>query len=81
MRRTGRTPAAGDSQQVHDPNDGEPSDQEAEDVVATGEEDGGYRHLPVVKGGRILGVVSRRDFYGEEKAELEKERFLWERIG
>jgi CBS domain-containing protein len=44
-------------------------------------EDGGYRHLPVVKGGRILGVVSRRDFYGEEKAELEKERFLWERIG
>jgi CBS domain-containing protein len=44
-------------------------------------EDGGYRHLPVVKRGRILGVVSRRDFYGEEKAEVEKERSLWERIG
>ena len=44
-------------------------------------EDGGYRHLPVVQRGRILGVVSRRDFYGEEKAELEKERALWERIG
>ncbi len=44
-------------------------------------EDGGYRHLPVVRGGAILGVVSRRDFYGEEKAEVEKERHIWERIG
>lgn len=44
-------------------------------------EDGGYRHLPVVRGHKILGVVSRRDFYGEEKAEVEKERHYWERIG
>lgn len=44
-------------------------------------EDGGYRHLPIVRGGEILGVVSRRDFYGEEKAEVEKERHFWERIG
>jgi CBS domain-containing protein len=44
-------------------------------------EDGSYRHLPVVRRGRVLGVVSRRDFYGEEKAELEKERQIWERIG
>lgn len=44
-------------------------------------EDGGYRHLPVVRGDKILGVVSRRDFYGEEKAEVEKERHYWERIG
>ena len=44
-------------------------------------EDGGYRHLPVIRGGKILGVVSRRDFYGEEKAEIEKERHFWERIG
>ncbi len=44
-------------------------------------EDGGYRHLPVVRGGEIMGVVSRRDFYGEEKAEVEKERHFWERIG
>lgn len=44
-------------------------------------EDGGYRHLPVVRGSKILGVVSRRDFYGEEKAEVEKERHYWERIG
>jgi CBS domain-containing protein len=44
-------------------------------------EDGGYRHLPFVRRGRILGDVSRRDFYGEEKAELERERQIWERIG
>ncbi len=31
----------------------------------------GYRHLPVVEEGRVVGIVSRRDFYGEEKAEEE----------
>jgi len=44
-------------------------------------EDGNYRHLPVVSEGRIVGVVSRRDFYGDEKAELERERRLWEIMG
>lgn len=43
-------------------------------------QDGGYRHLPVVAGQRILGVVSRRDFYGDEKQRLEEETRLWERI-
>lgn len=28
--------------------------------------DGGFRHLPVVENGRILGVVSRNDFRGME---------------
>ena len=32
----------------------------------------GYRHLPVMDEGRIVGVVSTRDFYGEEKAEEER---------
>ena len=32
----------------------------------------GYRHLPVMDEGRIVGVVSTRDFYGEEKAEGER---------
>ena len=41
---------------------------------------GGYRHLPVVDGGRVLGVVSRRDFYGVEKSRLDDETALWERI-
>lgn len=42
--------------------------------------DGGYRHLPVVDSGRLIGVVSRRDFYGEEKARLDEETNLWERV-
>ena len=32
----------------------------------------GYRHLPVMQNGRVVGIVSSRDFYGEEKAEEEK---------
>ena len=44
-------------------------------------EDGGYRHLPVVRGGRVLGIVSRSDFPGDEKVELEVERHYWEAVG
>jgi CBS domain-containing protein len=44
-------------------------------------EDGGYRHLPVTRGGRIIGIVSRSDFPGDEKAELEIERHYWEAVG
>jgi len=44
-------------------------------------EDGCYRHLPVVENGRVVGLVSRTDFPGEEKTELEAERHCWERIG
>ena len=43
-------------------------------------QDGGYRHLPVVDEGRVLGLVSRRDFFGIEKARLDDETALWERI-
>lgn len=42
--------------------------------------DGGYRHLPVVKEGRIVGIVSRGDFQGLELDRLESETGLWERI-
>jgi len=44
-------------------------------------EDGGYRHLPVVMGRRVLGIVSRSDFPGDEKVELEVERHYWEAVG
>jgi CBS domain-containing protein len=44
-------------------------------------QDGGYRHLPIVDRGRLVGVVSRRDFHGEEKARLDEESGLWEKIG
>ena len=43
--------------------------------------DGGYRHLPIVADGEILGVVSRGDFNGLELDHLENETHLWERIG
>jgi CBS domain-containing protein len=41
---------------------------------------GGFRHIPVISGGRIVGVVSRGDFNGMEKDRLEEERELWEHI-
>lgn len=43
--------------------------------------DGGFRHLPVVADGKILGIVSRGDFKGMELDRLEEETHLWERIG
>ena len=44
-------------------------------------QDGGYRHLPVVERGKVVGVVSRRDFFGAEKARLDEETAIWEHIG
>lgn len=43
--------------------------------------DCGFRHLPVVSGGKIIGIVSRGDFKGMELDRLEGETALWERIG
>ena len=42
--------------------------------------DGGFRHVPVVDRGRLLGVVSRGDFKGAERDRLEEERELWEHM-
>lgn len=43
--------------------------------------DRGFRHLPIVKDGKIVGIVSRGDFKGMEFDRLEEETHLWERIG
>ena len=43
--------------------------------------DGGFRHMPVVSDGQILGVVSRADFTGNEVGHLDYETHLWERNG
>jgi CBS domain-containing protein len=42
--------------------------------------DGGFRHLPVVKGGAIVGIVSRGDFKGYEQDRFDEERDLWEHL-
>ncbi len=42
--------------------------------------DSGFRHVPVVHGERLLGIVSRGDFHGLETARLEAESSLWERL-
>ncbi len=42
--------------------------------------DGGYRHLPVVTDGKVVGIVSRSDFKGLELDHFEDEQSLWERI-
>ncbi|HXQ14983.1 MAG TPA: CBS domain-containing protein [Caulobacteraceae bacterium] len=42
--------------------------------------DGGFRHVPLVEGGHIRGVVSRGDFQGDEHLRLEEERELWEHM-
>ena len=42
--------------------------------------DGGFRHVPLVRNGRVLGVVSRGDFKGAEHDRHEAERDLWEHM-
>jgi CBS domain-containing protein len=42
--------------------------------------DGGFRHVPLVKHGKVMGVVSRGDFKGFEHSRHETERDLWEHI-
>jgi len=42
--------------------------------------DGGFRHLPVVDGGQVVGVVSRRDFFREDEELLDQEISLWEHM-
>ena len=43
--------------------------------------DGGFRHIPIVDGDTIAGVVSRGDFRGLEQDRLDVETGYWERIG
>lgn len=43
-------------------------------------QDGGFRHLPVIENGRIVGIISRGDFRGLEQARLDEETGIWERV-
>lgn len=42
--------------------------------------DNRLRHLPIVEGGKVIGVLSMRDFLGEELASMERERELVESL-
>lgn len=42
--------------------------------------DGGFRHLPVVDHGRVLGIVSRYDFRSEEHGRMDTETGFFEVI-
>jgi CBS domain-containing protein len=36
-------------------------------------QEGGFRHVPVVEGGRVVGMVSRSDFRGAERTRIEEQ--------
>ena len=55
------------------------SDSRAVDALHT-MSDHGFRHLPVIEQGRIVGIVSRGDFTGREIDRLDEEEHLWECI-
>jgi CBS domain-containing protein len=40
--------------------------------------DGGFRHLPVVRDGKVLGIVSRYDFRAKEYCQLDQETGFFE---
>jgi CBS domain-containing protein len=42
--------------------------------------DGGFRHVPVVHEGVVIGIVSRGDFRGLEQDRLDEETGVWERM-
>ncbi len=43
-------------------------------------QDGGFRHVPVVDRDKVVGVVAQGDFRGLEKARLDEETGLFERL-
>ena len=43
-------------------------------------QDGGFRHIPIVESGRVMGIVSRGDFRGHELDRLDEENAIWDRI-
>lgn len=43
-------------------------------------QDGGFRHVPVVQAGKVVGIASVGDFRAFEHARLDEETGYWERI-
>lgn len=80
MLAEGRDPAATTLAEVMTPcPDTIPPGQTAVEALRA-MQDRGCRHLPVVDGDRVVGVVSRGDFKGLELDRLDEETGLWERL-
>jgi CBS domain-containing protein len=43
-------------------------------------QDGGFRHVPIIDKGKVVGIVSKGDFRGVEQDRLDEETGFWERI-
>ncbi|HVY14791.1 MAG TPA: CBS domain-containing protein [Rhodopila sp.] len=41
-------------------------------------QDGGFRHVPIADGEKLVGIVSFADFNGLERARLDEETGFWE---
>jgi CBS domain-containing protein len=76
----GKDPAATTLSQVmtHNPDTMTPSHSAIEALRLM--LDARCRHLPIVHGGKVVGIVSRGDFRGIEQDRLDEETGLWERI-
>jgi CBS domain-containing protein len=76
----GRNPATTRLTDVMTPNPSTmPPDKTAIDALRLMWE-GGFRHVPVIREGHVVGIVSRSDFKGHEQDRLEEERELWEHM-
>lgn len=42
--------------------------------------DGGFRHIPLTRYGKVVGLVARNDFKGRERERLDDERDYWEHM-
>lgn len=63
---------------TRDPHTVEPNENPVEALHRM--ELGHFRYLPVVDRGKVVGIMSRRDFIGEERAKLDDEITLLEHI-
>ena len=63
---------------TRDPHTVEPNENPVEALHRM--ELGHFRYLPVVDRGKVVGIMSRRDFVGEERAKLDDEISLSEHI-